>query len=263
MSCFAQVTGFIRDSKMREGIPFASVGIKGTSKGTLTDDKGRFELQASEFTDKDTIKISSIGYVSLNLGGDEFKKLAAKGIYLEAMTYNLAEVVVKPDMIVRKKLGTYKYSTGICTAFSGQTGNWRGEQAAILIPNKEKKTYYFESFGFYVVKNEYEDSLQFRVMFYNVDSSGFPGETFLKKPILFKTKVKNGEVRIDLRDRQISTDKDFFVSLECLEEKMESTKFCFAGSVKVPSYFKPSAFAKWGRVRGGGGDLNVEVSYQK
>lgn len=260
---FAQevISGTIFDSKTRKQVPFASLAVKGTSRGTLTDEKGKFHLLATQFSESDTIKISSLGYVAVSMIASAFRKQASKGIYLEPMAYDLSVVVVKPN--TRKMLGTYKYSKGVCTAFTGETGNWRGEQAAIFVENKEKKTYYFESFGFYIVKNEYEDSLQFRVMFYAVDAPGMPGETFLKKPILFKTKVKNGEVRVDLREQNISTDGDFFISLECLEEKMEAAKFCFAGSVKVPSYFKPSAFTKWGKVRGGGGDLNVEVRYQK
>lgn len=223
--------GIIKDSKTQEAIPFASVGIKGTSRGTLTDEKGKFELQ---FTDSDTLKISSVGYATLSVAGKELKKMQSKPILLVPMAYNLAEVTVKPGMSERKILGTAKYSKGVCTAFAGKGGNWRGEQAAIRAINKEKATVYIESFGFYIIKNEYTDSLQFRIMLYEVDSSGFPGATFLKKPILFKTKVKNGEVRVDLKERGITTAGDFFISLECLEEKMESAKFCFAGSIKVP-----------------------------
>ena len=109
----------------------------------------------------------------------------------------------------------------------------------------------------------YPDSLQFRLMLYTVDAKGYPGETFLKKPILFKTNVKQGEVQVDLKEYYLTATGDFFISLECLEEKMESSKFCFAGSIKVPSFVKTSAFAKWVRVKGGGGDFNVKVSYVK
>ena len=100
-------------------------------------------------------------------------------------------------------------------------------------------------------------------MLYEVDEKGYPGKTFLKKPILFKTIAKEGEVLVNLKDHSISTTGDFFISLECLEEEMESAKFCFAGSIKVPSFFKTSAFSRWGKVKGGGGDFNVKVSYVK
>jgi len=51
-------------------------------------------------------------------------------------------------------------------------------------------------------------------------------------------------------------------------DEMEISKFCYAGSVNVPSYFKVKAFSNWhkthgtgNRKGGGGGDFNVKVSY--
>jgi hypothetical protein len=90
-----------------------------------------------------------------------------------------------------------------------------------------------------------------------------PGKTFLSKPVIFKTAVKNGVVHVDLKDKGIYTDKDFFISLECLMDKMEAEQFCFAGSIETPSFVRSHAFSKWSRVRGGGADFNVTVSYQK
>jgi hypothetical protein len=176
------------------------------------------------------------------------------------MVYDLTEIKVKPKKSVI--LGTYKYSTKNCTAFTGKTGNWKGEQAAIQANNPEDVTVYFETFSFYVVKNLYHDSLQFRVMLYRVAENGRPGSTFLKKPILFKTNSKQGEVNVDLKPYDIVHTGDFFISLECLEDEMDASKFCFAGSIKVPSYFK-SAFGRWGKVKGGGGDFNVKVKTAK
>jgi len=100
-------------------------------------------------------------------------------------------------------------------------------------------------------------------MLYPIAENGYPGPTFLRRPIIFKTNIKQGEVRVDLTEYDISYTGDFFISLECLEESMEASKFCFAGSIKVPSYFKTSMFTKWGRVKGGGGDFNLKVKYKK
>ncbi|HWY38519.1 MAG TPA: carboxypeptidase-like regulatory domain-containing protein [Bacteroidia bacterium] len=256
------VKGIIKDESTRQTIPFASVGVAGTTKGALSDQNGNFELSAQQFTDADTLKMTSIGYGNLYVTGSDLKKSSGKTFYLKPMAYNLSEIKVKPQTSAYKILGNANYNKSTCTAFVGENNNWRGEQAAIRTNNKPGLVY-IESFAFYIIKNEYADSLQFRLMLYEVDSSGFPGETFLKKPILFKTNVKKGEVLVDLRDYYISTTNDFFIGLECLEEKMESYKFCFAGSIKVPSYFKTSPFGRWGRVKGGGGDFNVKVSYIK
>jgi hypothetical protein len=262
---FSQViiSGTIKDKNTQQAIPFASIGLVGTLQGVLSDGNGKFELTIPHFTDKDTIRISSIGYNSLSMAGNELKESTNKLFYLKPELYNLKEVEINAKNSGYTILGTSKYSTGICTAFAGENNNWKGEQAAIQVNNTISTPVYIESFNFYIIKNVYPDSLQFRIMLYKVDAKGYPGKTFLKKPILFKTNLKHGEVTIDLKDYYITTTGDFFISLECLEEKMESTKFCFAGSIKVPSFCKTSAFANWIRVRGGGGDFNVKVSYVK
>jgi hypothetical protein len=253
------VAGIVKDANTQQVIPFASIGIAGTNYGTLGDQNGKFELTLR--SNADTVRISSIGYSNLVVAGD---KLKDKQFYLNPEAYNLSEVKISSTDRIYKTLGTINYSKKVCTAFIGENNNWRGEQAAIQANHIDGKTVFLESFGFYIIKNEYEDSLQFRIMLYEVSGTyGYPGKTFLKKPILFKTNVKQGEVRINLEEYHISTEKDFFISLECLEEKIESTKFCFAGSIKVPSFVKTTPFGKWTRVKGGGGDFNVKVNCAK
>ena len=257
------IKGIVKDKSTQQAIPFASIGIAGTQEGTLSDQNGKFEFSSRHFTDADTLRISSIGYRNLALAGTELNKDAGKLFYLTPEEYGLTEVIVKPQNLAYMILGSANYSKNICTAFVGENNNWKGEQAAIRANNKEGLTVYIENFSFYIIKNSYTDSLQFRIMLYEVDAKGYPGKTFLKKPILFKTNIKQGEVQVDLKDYFITTTGDFFISLECLEEKMDAGKFCFAGSIKVPSFVKTSAFSNWIQVRGGGGDLNVKTSYVK
>lgn len=262
---FAQdvISGIIKDKSTEQPIPYASIGVIGKNYGTLSDQNGIFELKIPVFIDTDTLRVSAIGYENVSILKTEIKGIKNNLFLLVPVVYDLTEVKVKPKNVQYKILGTGDYSKRNCTAFIGKEENWKGEQAAIQANNKPDLTVYFESFSFYIIKNDYPDSLKFRAMFYEVGQNGYPGKTFLKKPIIFKTNVKQGEVQVDLKDYSISTIGDFFISLECLEEKMESAKFCFAGSIKVPSFCKASAFSRWGRVKGGGGDFNVKVSYVK
>lgn len=255
------VRGTIKDAKTRNNIPFPAVGIIGTQYGVLGDENGRFEITTKKHTD--TLLISAIGYKHFLIAARDLRDNPQQDIFLEQEAYTLAPISVKPKKNKEDHWGTIKYSKKICTAFAGENSNWRGEQAAILAVNKEKKTAYLESFGFYIIKNEYADSLHFRLMLYEVNPWGYPGNTLLKKPIIFKTAIKQGEVRVDLTSYDLSCATDVFISLECLEEEMEGKKFCFAGSIQVPSYVKTSPFARWSRVRGGGGDFNLRVIYME
>lgn len=257
------ITGKITESKSGLPIPYASIGISGKHYGTLSNEDGSFKLQIPYANDKDTLSISAIGFETMAFTRVEFKNFNNKIISLTPLTVDLSEVKVKPKVVKRKVLGTKNYSKRNCTAFMGEERNWKGEQAAILAGNKKGQTVYIGDFSFYIIKNNYPDSLKFRLMFYSVSAKGYPGKTFLKKPVIFKTNVKQGVVTIDLSGYYITTDDDFFISLECLEEEMDASKFCFAGSIKVPSYVKTPANKYFTRVKGGGADLNVTVSYLK
>jgi CarboxypepD_reg-like domain len=255
------ITGTITDASLQQPLPFASIAIPGTSQGTLADADGNFTLPLP--SGGDSIKISAIGYHTQTFYVPPTPENTIRKYELQAVIYDLQEVKIKPKNKGYLTLGTSKYSQDICTAFIGKNGHWKGEQAAIKANNKEGRTVFLESFHFYIIKNDYTDSLQFRLMLYEIDSNGYPGKTFLKRPILFKTSISQGEVSVGLKDYNISATGDFFISLECLEEQMESARFCFAGSIKVPSYFKTNAFSRWGKVKGGGGDFNLKVSYAK
>lgn len=253
----------VTDADTKAGIPFASIGIKGKNIGTVADEKGSFALNIAKCDEDDSLKVSAIGYKTKGFTVSEIRQARSKIVILEPLSVKLDEVVITSKKVKRKVLGTSKYSTRNCSAFMGTEGNWKGEEAAVRANNEKGKYVFIEDFNFYIIQNKYEDSLVFRLMLYSVTDKNLPGQTFLKKPIIFKTAVKQGVVHVDLKNYNITYNDDFFISLECLMDKMDQTKFCFAGSVKVPSYVKTSTFMNWYKVRGGGADLNVTVSYLK
>lgn len=56
---------------------------------------------------------------------------------------------------------------------------------------------------------------------------------------------------------------DFFISLECLSDKVGAGKLTFSASILGPSYIKTAAFANWTKMPVMGIDFNATVSYQK
>jgi hypothetical protein len=78
------ITGKVVDSQSSETIPFASVFVKGTTIGTMTDTVGVFKLSIPLQTD--SVHFSAVGYIS--------KKMAIKD-----MSKNPLSVVLNPDNI--------------------------------------------------------------------------------------------------------------------------------------------------------------------
>ena len=55
-----QITGMVRDSLSREGIPYASISLMGTNEGTLANDKGGFTINSRASFNK--LRVTAMGY---------------------------------------------------------------------------------------------------------------------------------------------------------------------------------------------------------
>jgi TonB-dependent starch-binding outer membrane protein SusC len=90
-SAYAQrktVTGSVKDDETGEAIPGASILVKGTSTGTLSDAEGRFSISAAE---SDILVISFVGYTKTELLVGTQSEFA---VSLKADVTQLSEVVV-------------------------------------------------------------------------------------------------------------------------------------------------------------------------
>lgn len=256
-----QVRGIIINNE-GSPIPFVSIGIIGKSIGTLSNENGLFEFSFSNNLNKDSIQIQAIGFKARTYSVNDFISEKTQTITLEAMPMLLEEVEIASKKIKYEYLGNTHYTKNNCSGFVKNTNNWKGSEAAIIAGNKPGRTVLIESFSFYVIQNKYTDSLKFRLMFYEATDKKYPRmRSFLRKPIIFNLGNKQGEFVLDLKQYNISTSKDFFISLECLMDEMEISKFCYAGSYSTPSFVKSSAFDRWYKIRGGGADFKVKVSY--
>lgn len=259
-----KISGFVTDSATAKPVEFASIGIVGKALGTLSSEKGYYEFTIYPDLLKDTLRFSAIGYKPVSYLVSDFLQKKVFNISLSFQATELEEVPVKSKKIRYDYLGTTKYTKNNCSGFVKNTANWKGSSTAILAGNKVGRTVTLESFAFYVIQNKYTDSLKFRLTFYEASEKKYPRfKTFLRKPIVFKMGITQGEFVLDLKGYNLVTSEDFFISLECLEDEVDISKFCYAGSTNTPSFVKPSSFARWSRIRGGGADFNVKVSYVK
>ena len=261
----AQITisGKITDKVTNEGIPFASIGIKGKSIGTLSNEHGVFTLLIKEVIDMDSLNITAIGYRSQRFVMKEAKSFNNQPIQLPQSSVNLSEIVVKPSKTLKKTLGNRIYNKNTHCSFSGNDSNFVGVEAAIKAGNKKGRDVWFEEFNFCLLKNTIEDTIVFRLNFYKEDSDGDPGENIPKKPIIFKAFKQKGVLSLSLKEYAIHYNDDFFISLECLSKAVNKNNLTFSGSLIGPAYFKPGTHTLWLRQPVMGLDFNVVVTYQK
>lgn len=87
------IKGWIKDADTKEPLPFATIGIKGTSHGTVANEDGYFELRALE--DPSDLFVSFMGYGSVSLPIQAFNE-QAKTIFLKPSSLTLKELVIRP-----------------------------------------------------------------------------------------------------------------------------------------------------------------------
>ena len=86
-----RVEGIVKDSVTGEALPAVAVMLKGTTIGTITDNDGRFTLQAE--TAARTLSVSYLGYETYERSLVGANRLT---ILLRPTTYTLSDVVVRP-----------------------------------------------------------------------------------------------------------------------------------------------------------------------
>jgi hypothetical protein len=94
---YIKVKGKVVDAKTNEVIPFASILIQGTNRGTQTDLNGNFFIETS--AQHPSIKISIIGYQSQTKTFQTAKDVQQLTVRLQSLNTSLDEVVVKGKKI--------------------------------------------------------------------------------------------------------------------------------------------------------------------
>jgi len=236
--------GIVVNSETNEPIPYANIGILNKNIGTVTNDDGSFVLDISKLSTKDTIRISYIGYKTLDLIKDQAEPSKKTKIRLQPQEIWIPEVQVnnvKPKHVI---LGN-KNKSHLFTA--DESAQQLGNEFGTLIKVKHRGL--LEQLRFHIVSTTY-DSLVFRVNIYDV-VNGYPCNNILKEQIVIRPNLKSGNVMIDLSDYNIYLDEDFVICLENIKKLGDDkSKFILSlGVVNNPSFFRPSSQGKWEMIK--------------
>ena len=91
------IQGFIEETTSGETIPFASISIKGTTKGTIANSDGYYSLNLKRH-EKDTLIVSYLGYnkksINIEYNGEDIRRIDFK---LKPNITTLNEVTIKSE----------------------------------------------------------------------------------------------------------------------------------------------------------------------
>jgi hypothetical protein len=119
------VTGIIVDDETNEPLPFATIALKNTGKGTISNNNGEFGLKITTSMIADTLSISYLGYT-----GREIPLLQAPGnnftISMKREYISIPEIIIRnqiPQEIINKTRLAIPHNFGNSPAF--MTGFYR------------------------------------------------------------------------------------------------------------------------------------------
>jgi hypothetical protein len=245
----------VLDSATQAPVEFANVGIVSKAFGTVTNEKGEFELTIPDSLKKEKLRISLLGYKTKDLRVTDIS--THRTIFLAQSSFNLNEVTVKPKKDPKyKTLGNETTSKGVTCGF---TSNKLGCEMAVKLNIKHKETW-LKKLSFNIVRNVY-DSLIFRVNVYKKDKDGNPGENMLTKSLFVTPKQKTGLVEVDLSKYYLFVDDDVYVSIEWIKDLGDTKGLYFSCQMLGGTYFRYTSQDKWSHSAAVGVGLFVDVEY--
>jgi hypothetical protein len=223
--CFAQLfSGTIIDAITNEKVSFVNMGIIGKSVGTVSNDKGYYEIVLNDKYDDDSIRIFMIGYQPKTFKVSQFKtlfKTSNSSILLKQSGVNLSEVVVRPKK-GKTKIAGHKFNNK--SVILGLATENLGCEVAGLIWIKKQVTF-INQININLANNPF-DSVVFRINLYN-SKNNQPDKNILKQPIYVTTKIKSGTVSIDVSQYNLMVEDIFFVGVQWISNsKKETLNFC-------------------------------------
>jgi pimeloyl-ACP methyl ester carboxylesterase len=258
-SSLTTIRGRVFDRDSKEPLQYVNVGILQQGLGTVTDDRGAFELEFPDELQNDTLRISMIGFIPFeavinNLKLDE----GQLDIGLEEHIDLLDEVVLSAKAFKKKVLGNKTRSKFLGTGFShDQLGAEMGVRINIRQP------ILVDTFRFFISYNRLSAQAVFRLNFYEV-VSGKPGSNLMRQQILIPIDPKQtGEIVVDLKPYSIGLDDDVIVSLEWVDIKGNTEEgeaiFFPLGLFSNGTLYKESSQAPFKKFNSLGVGFNLDV----
>ena len=114
-------------------------------------------------------------------------------------------------------------------------------------------------FHFHINENQYKP-LVFRVNIYSL-KNGEPHKSLVYENIIVNTSLRNGMMRIDLREYNVWVDDDFYIGLEWIQDLGNKSLLFSADRLTGVIVNRQTSQGNWNKVKGLGLGFNVEVKY--
>jgi len=222
-------------------VQYVNVGVVNQNIGTTSNSEGNFMLDVTNAISTDTLRISCIGFKTMNISVSEFRKYDGKELVLEPQIYTLREAVINPRRIKQKKLGITSFSPKMQAGF---TDNLLGYEMGILMENK--KTAKINKINFNIGSCTY-DTIFYRINIYEVSKNkNVNFENILTSPIYINIpKEKTAKtVSVDVSNKDIYVNGNFLVTIEHVKD-LKKGQLYFSCGLGKSTYHRKTSQGTW------------------
>lgn len=207
-----EITGKVINAKNSKPLEFVSIGVISKPVGTITDEKGHFNLNTKNISTESKVRFSMIGYKSQIFKIKELKN-ANNIIILEEETIQLSEVIVKPSGRIRE--------VGITDSpFLAEVCGWGGTefgQGHEIGSEMDLGVWPVKLINLQILLHKQSfDSTLLRLHIRSILDS-LPDKELLSENIIFSISQESGWIDVDLSQYNIVLNNKIALSLEWIK----------------------------------------------
>ncbi|MGL6128553.1 alpha/beta fold hydrolase [Chryseobacterium artocarpi] len=255
------ISGTIISKNENQPIPYVKIGIEKKTTGTISDGKGNFSIDLSQFDPQQKIKIEVPGYDSYVETIENFKKHDQQKIFLNEKTKNIKEVTIKAKKLVDKNWGVNTKTKSVTYFVNPATGrkDFLGETALEFNTKKRSK---IKNINLNIARYNSTEPVLMRYSIYS-EKNGLPDKNILDEEItiaLTEDMIKDGTFTLDVNERNIWVQGKFFVGIQFLKE--------FDGNIKISAALFRTGFIRefygdWMKMSIAAPAINIDVKVDK
>lgn len=257
-----KISGKIVD-KENEPIKNARVGIESEEIGDISDENGNFQIDFSNIEKNKNLKVVVSEFQPFEIKISDFIN-SAHQIILKEKVINIEPVIINPKKYILRNFGTSNSKTNYC-GYDSEKKDKIFNEYAIKISNKRHLK----------IKNINVNIVNFKlnkpaVLIFDIQNAknGFPDDSQslaneTLKLELTEDDIRNNKVSLNVEDKNIWTNQDFFVLVR-VDENLDGRLY-FGGNIFAFSkntYYR-NYFGDWKKFSVGEPSVNVDVLIQK
>ena len=257
--------GHLQSADTGTPIVYAHIGVLNSGLGSISDERGDFEILSRESLSADqVIQFSAVGFKTAQITVKQLQQDPV--VKLKPQAAVLPEITVSDRHRTRTSTGGhYGRSRKVVTGWSYAIGRGGIRTARIKIPNRATDVV-LDQLRFHLAYNEF-DSVLFRLHFFYPDANGkLPGDRIpLVEDLYIHHSGATGDISFDLQPYDILVDQDFFAGIEVVRTYGEcSSSECLHFSVvlfKDRIYFRNTITDRWDAHKLGSPAIEVDMRY--